>query len=323
MLGDKDQLASVEAGAVLGDICAGSGYSARFAKRLAAVSGVAAAKIPRATQDCALSDSVALLERSYRFGPESGIGNLARLVNRGKGGEALVLLKSGAHADIAWHTTSANELRSRLAGTVVEGLRGYFQAVRAKAPPHEIFARFSAFRVLCAHRRGLFGVIAVNRMIEDVLDEHGFITARHTWYAGRPVMITRNDYNLRLFNGDVGVALADADGSGRLKVYFAAAGEGVRSFAPSRLPDYETVYAMTIHKAQGSEFGRVVMVLPSEISPIMSRELVYTGISRAIERVDIWGSEAAFEEAVARRLVRASALQERLWDHSSKKRERS
>jgi exodeoxyribonuclease V alpha subunit len=116
---------------------------------------------------------------------------------------------------------------------------------------------------------------------------------------------------VRLFNGDVGIALPEADGSGRVKVYFA--GENVRSFAPSRLPDHETVYAMTVHKSQGSEFGRVLMVLPPETSPVMSRELVYTGITRAMSRVEIWGSEAVFREAVARRLTRASALQERLW----------
>jgi exodeoxyribonuclease V alpha subunit len=322
LLGDKDQLASVEAGAVLGDICAGSGYSARFAKRLAAVSGVAVSKIPRAADACALSDSVALLERSYRFGPESGIGNLARLVNRGRGAEAFALLESGVHPDIGWRTVTAGDLRSRLADSIAEGLRLYFEAVRANAAPHEIFSHFNTFRVLCAHRRGLFGVIAVNRLIEDVLDEHGFITARQTWYPGRPVMITRNDYSLRLFNGDVGIALPDAADAGRLKVYFGA-GEDVRTFAPSRLPDYETVYAMTVHKAQGSEFRDVVMILPSEMSPIMSRELVYTGISRAMSRIEIWGNEGVFTEAVERRLVRASALQERLWHHSPAKREKS
>jgi exodeoxyribonuclease V alpha subunit len=181
--------------------------------------------------------------------------------------------------------------------------------VRAGAEPQEIFARFNAFRVLCAHRRGAFGAIAVNRIIEDALDEHGRVSARNAWYPGRPVMITRNDYNVRLFNGDVGIALPDADG--RVKVYFV--GESVRSFAPSRLPDHETVYAMTIHKSQGSEFGRVLMLLPPEMSPIMSRELVYTGITRAMSRVAIWGDEAVFREAVGRRLTRASALQERLW----------
>ncbi|HEX2827254.1 MAG TPA: exodeoxyribonuclease V subunit alpha [Burkholderiales bacterium] len=310
LLGDKDQLASVEAGAVLGDICAGSGHSAAFAKRLAAVTGIAAAKIPRGARDCALADSVALLDRSYRFGPESGIGSLARAVNAGDGDAALALLTSGAQADIAWGAVSgASDLRARLAAHVVDALREYFEAVRAGADPQEIFARFNAFRVLCAHRRGAFGAIAVNRIIEDALDEQGSVSARNAWYPGRPVMITRNDYNVRLFNGDVGIALPDADG--RVKVYFV--GESVRSFAPSRLPDHETVYAMTIHKSQGSEFGRVLMLLPPEMSPIMSRELVYTGITRAKSRVEIWGDAAVFREAVGRRLTRASALQERLW----------
>jgi exodeoxyribonuclease V alpha subunit len=316
LLGDKDQLASVEAGAVLGDICAGGDYSAPFAKRLAAVTAVAVSKSPRARGSaCALSDSVALLERSYRFGPESGIGARARHVNAGEGGQALALLASGTHPDVGWRTIGAADLRAGLADTVVEGLRAYFEAVREGLPIPEIFTRFNAFRVLCAHRRGLFGAIGVNRMVEDALDEHGLITARNTWYAGRPVMVTRNDYNLRLFNGDVGIALPDSDEPGRVKVYFA--GETVRSFAPSRLPDHETVYAMTIHKAQGSEFGRVLIVLPPEMSPIMSRELVYTGITRAMSRVEIWGNEAAFTEAVGRRLTRASALQERLWPRSS------
>ena len=311
LLGDKDQLASVEAGAVLGDVCSRRGYSTAFAKRLAAASGVAASQIPRAAEgDSPLSDSIALLERSYRFGAASGIGTLARLVNAGESSQALALLKSGAHADIAWQTTTAGELRSRLAESAAEGFRPYFDAVRAALPAEEIFARFNALRVLCAHRRGSAGVLAVNRIVEDVLETNGLISTLHAWYAGRPVMITRNDYDLRLFNGDVGIALPDPDG--RLKVFFSGA-EGLRSFAPARLPDHETVYAMTIHKSQGSEFGRVIIVLPPEMSPVLSRELVYTGITRAVSRVDIWGAEAVFCEAVERRLVRASALQERLW----------
>jgi exodeoxyribonuclease V alpha subunit len=164
------------------------------------------------------------------------------------------------------------------------------------------------------------GVDTVNRALEDILEEHGCIDKRQAWYAGRPVMIARNDYNLRLFNGDVGIALPDAEDERRLKVFFPATGgarDGLRSamrkFAPSRLPDHETVFAMTIHKAQGSEFGDVLIVLPTEPSAIMSRELVYTGITRAMKRVEIWGSEATFRDAVERRLVRASALRERLW----------
>jgi exodeoxyribonuclease V alpha subunit len=314
LLGDKDQLASVEAGAVLGDVCAGAGVSAAFAKRLAAAAGVPAARIRSVKGQCSpLSDSIALLERSYRFGPESGIGTLARLVNGGEGAGALDALKSGAHANIAWRTIAPAELKASLAETVVARLRDYFDAVRANAAPEKIFGLFDRYRVLCAHRSGRFGVAAVNRMIEDALDAAHLVNLRQPWYAGRPVMVARNDYAARLFNGDVGITLPDAGDDGRLKVFFRSAGEGLRGFAPARLPEHETVYAMTIHKSQGSEFGSVLMVLPAELSPIMSRELIYTGITRAMNGVEIWGSETVFTEAVGRRLVRASALQERLW----------
>ena len=311
LLGDKDQLSSVEAGSVLGDICRRTPVSARFAKRLAAATGTPRGKIRASPAPLSpLADSVALLDTSYRFGPESGIGTLARLVNAGEGGEALALLQSGAHADIAWQAIGPGELRERLAAGVADALRAYFEAVRAAATPQEVFARFAAFRVLSAHRRGPFGVATLNRLIEEGLDARGLISARSSWYAGRPVMITRNDYDLRLFNGDVGVALNDAEG--RLKVFFPA-GESVRGVAPARLPEHETVYAMTIHKSQGSEFDRVLMVLPNALSPVMSRELVYTGITRAMTRLELWGDEAVFTGAVARRLDRASALEERLW----------
>ena len=314
LLGDKDQLASVEAGAVLGDICETPGFSVGFAKKLRNATGLPAASIPaRAGAGSPLSDSIALLNTSYRFGPESGIGTLARLANAGRGAEALALLKGGAHADIGWGAITPGELRTRLAGGALQALRAYFQAVRANETPQSVLARFSQFRVLCAHRRGLFGVTVLNRMIEDVLDEQGLISARHAWYPGRPVMITRNDYNLRLFNGDVGITLSDSAAPDRVKVFFPAAGEGFRAIAPARLPEHETVYAMTIHKSQGSEFGRVLMVLPSELSPVMSRELIYTGITRAMSSLEIWGDESAFSRAVERRLVRTSALQERLW----------
>ena len=314
LLGDKDQLASVEAGAVLGDVCRGAGFSRGFAQRLASIAGVPVSKIRKSGNEASpLSDSIALLSRSYRFGPTSGIGNLARLVNEGRGADALALVKSGTHADIAWRTTAPGDLQSRLAAVVAEKLRGYVEAARANEAPEKIFALFNEFRLLCAHRGGRFGVTALNRTIEEALEQQNLVTTRDAWYAGRPVMITRNDYNLKLFNGDVGITLADRDGDGSLKVFFQTGGHGMRGLTPGRLPQHETVYAMTIHKAQGSEFGDVLLVLPNELSPIMSRELVYTGVTRAKNRVDVWGTEAVFCEAVERRLVRASALEERLW----------
>jgi exodeoxyribonuclease V alpha subunit len=322
LIGDKDQLASVEAGAVLGDICAEPGVSSSFAKRVASLTGIPAKRIPQTKTPRPLSDSIAILTRSYRFGPESGIGALARLVNAGDGSAALRLMQAGESADVAWRGTGGGDFGSALTAALDERLIDYFDAVRRGSDVTEIFDRFNAFRVLCAHRAGRTGVLTVNRRIEDALEaKHGIATGQ-TWYAGRPVMITRNDYNVRLFNGDVGIALADPEDGGRLKIYFhagaggpAAAQRVLRKFAPARLPDHETVYAMTIHKSQGSEFGDVLIVLPSEPSPIVTRELVYTGITRAMKRVEIWGTETTFCDAVERPLVRGSGLREKLWNH--------
>ncbi|MGQ0749041.1 MAG: exodeoxyribonuclease V subunit alpha [Betaproteobacteria bacterium] len=312
LLGDKDQLASVEAGAVLGDICAGRGMSAAFAARLASVMGgrgpeprdIAAAHSP-------LGNSIALLHRSYRFGADTPIGKLAASVNGGQGETALAHLKAAAGERLAWRTTGAPELRTAL-DSVLDRLAGYVEHGRSGAP-HEVFERFNAFRVLCAHRGGAFGALAVNRLIESLLEEKGLIDARRAWYPGRPVMVRRNDYNLQLYNGDVGIALPAGGAEGPLKIFFPEQDGTMRGISPARLPEHETVYAMTIHKAQGSEFGRVLIILPQELSRVMSRELIYTGITRAREQVEIWGAEEAFVRSVERRLARASALQQRLW----------
>lgn len=314
LLGDKDQLASVEAGAVLGDICAGSGWSPEFAVRLVAVTEVSGREIaPGGDHRLPLADSITLLNRSYRFGADSGIGTLAQLVRRGEGEAALRLLQGGARSDIAWRTLAPAELKASLAASVPERLAPYLDAVRAGAAPKEIFERFNAFRVLCAHRSGPAGAGTVNRAIEEALDDRNLIDARQPSYAGRPVMVTRNDYNLQLFNGDVGIMLPDPDAAGRLRVFFPGREGDMRRFAPARLPEHETVYAMTVHKSQGSEFGHVLMILPGEVSRVMSRELVYTGLTRARDHVEVWGSAAVFAQAVQRRLTRASALQDRLW----------
>lgn len=312
LLGDKDQLASVEAGAVLGDICAGGGMSAAFAARLAAVAGGQRAEttdvdVPRSP----LGNSIALLHRSYRFGADTPIGRLAASVNRGEGDRALEYLKSDAGAQLAWRATGVRELKAALE-SVIDRLADYV-AQGCEGAPHEVFRRFNAFRVLCGHRSGPFGAVAVNRLIESLLEARGLIDVRSTWYSGRPVMIMRNDYNLQLYNGDVGIALHEGGAGGPLKLFFPAQDGTMRSVSPARLPEHETVYAMTIHKAQGSEFGRVLMILPPELSRVMSRELIYTGITRAREQVEIWGAEEVFVRSVERRLARASALQQRLW----------
>jgi exodeoxyribonuclease V alpha subunit len=312
LLGDRDQLASVEAGAVLGDICGSPGFSEPFRDRLQALTGeqIPAAEVP----GFPLQDSIVLLQHSYRFGPASGIGRLARLVNRGQGSAALELLESGRFTDILWYSLSSfKALREGIGRRVESGFRPYLEQVRAGSAPAEILATFNRFRVLCALRTGPAGVQTLNRLIEDILQDRRLINARSLWYPGRPVMITRNDYNLRLFNGDVGIALEDPQSNGRLRVFFQAADGSLRGFPPRRLPEHQTVYAMTIHKSQGSEFDQVLMVLPFEDSRIMTRELVYTGITRARSRLEIWGEATAFKAAVARRIRRSSGLRDRLW----------
>ena len=313
LLGDKDQLASVEAGAVLGDICAESGLSRRFAARLDAVGAAHAdAGQPAPDPQSPLADSIALLNRSYRFGSDTGIGKLAATVNRGDGPAAMALLTGGRHADIAWKPLAAPQFKTALAERAFDRLRVYLEGVRS-GDARIAFERFNAFRVLCAHRHGPAGAIAVNRMLEAALDQQGLIDVRRDWYAGRPVMVTRNDYAVQLFNGDVGITLPDPDAGGALKVYFPGAARGMRRIAPLRLPEHETAYAMTVHKAQGSEFAHVLMILPAELSRVMNRELVYTGITRARESVEIWSEEAVLAAAIERPLARASALRERLW----------
>lgn len=313
LLGDKDQLASVEAGAVLGDICGTvPGFSEPFRQRLQALTGeqIPAAEVPGTP----LQDSIVLLQHSYRFGPASGIGQLARLVNRGQGSAALELLKSARFTDILWQSlTSFKALREGIGMHIASGFRPYLEQVRAGFAPTEVLAAFNRFRVLCALRTGPTGIQTLNRLIEDILQDRRLINPRSPWYPGRPVMITRNDYNLRLFNGDVGIALEDPQSGGRLRVFFQATDGTLRGFPPSRLPEHQTVYAMTIHKSQGSEFDQVLMVLPFEDSRVMTRELVYTGITRARSRVEIWGETTVFKAAVARQLRRSSGLRDRLW----------
>ena len=131
--------------------------------------------------------------------------------------------------------------------------------------------------------------------------------------AGRPVMVTKNDYPLRLFNGDMGITLPDPDGNQELRVFFPSADGEVRKFPPLRLPEHETVYALTVHKSQGSEFDRVLLILPDRDAPVLTRELIYTGITRAREQVEIWGEETTFCRALSRRIQRSSGLREALW----------
>ena len=313
LLGDKDQLASVEAGAALGDICFGGGrFSPEFRVRLMALTGEA---LPRGrTTPSPLADAIVLLRHSYRFGATSGIGALARAVNGGKAAEAVELLMGAPREDVTWQTwTAPAELPEQLAEPVVEGFAPYLRAAWEGAEPAVVFERFNQFRVLTALRQGPCGIEALNRLCEAILRDRSLIQTRQDWYLGRPVMVVRNDYHLRLFNGDIGITLPDPDEPERMRVFFLGSDGALRSFAPARLPEHETVYAMTVHKSQGSEFDRVRVVTPNEPSLVLSRELVYTALTRAKQHAAFHGLPEVFASAVERRLRRSSGLRDRLW----------
>lgn len=316
LVGDRDQLASVEAGAVLGDICGESpGLTSAFRRRLREATGMdpggeARPELVEGGDGPPIRDAVMLLQRSYRFGEQSGIGQAARLVNQGEGRQAFELLAGGDYPDVVWRTVETpGELRRALAATAAEA----FHDAASADGPDAALAALDGFRILCARRSGPFGLEAVNRLVEDRLEAAHLISPRGAWYRGRPVLITTNDYHLRLFNGDLGVALPDPEAGQALRVFFRAAEGGLRRIPPARLPVHETAYAATVHKSQGSEAERVLLILPNEASPVMTRELIYTGLTRARSRVEVWGTRAVFEAAVSRRLTRSSGLRDALW----------
>jgi exodeoxyribonuclease V alpha subunit len=313
LLGDRDQLASVEAGAVLGDICwQAPAFSAAFCAEVERLIGERIS--PSAACPSAIGDAVVLLQQSYRFGAKSGIGQLARAVNTNDIPQALHLLQREHFNDLTWSPVSTPvAAQYHLTHSLSAGFQPYLDLVRTGATPAEVCAAFEHFRVLCAQRSGPVGAVALNQHIEDLLQAARRIEARHPWYAGRPVMITRNDYALRLFNGDVGITLPDPEAGGRLRVFFPAADGEMRRLPPLRLPAHETVYAMTVHKSQGSEFNDVLLVLADAHAAVMTCELLYTGITRARTHTAIYGTEEALRTAIGRRLQRSSGLREALW----------
>ncbi len=313
LLGDKDQLASVEAGAVLGDICDTGkvhGYSQRFCNALRQIAGEKATCPVEDEGGAGIRDSIIQLRRSYRFGAVSGIGEVSRAVNEGESVRAVELMKNGSHGDIRWKSLPRPEaLPAVLKDRIMEGFSAYLK----ETDPAKTFDLFNRFRILCALREGPHGVHYINLLVEQVLKDEALIKRDGRWYAGRPVLITRNDYNLRLFNGDVGITLADPKLENELRVFFPAPDGSMRTFPPLRLPDHETVYAMTVHKSQGSEFEQVLFLMPDRSVPVLTRELIYTAITRAKEKVEVWGKEEVFREAISRRIERISGLRQALW----------
>jgi exodeoxyribonuclease V alpha subunit len=300
----------VEAGAVLGDIC-DTGQSHPFSKAFCAeLKNAAGYEIKGAKAAAAMSDSIVQLTRSYRFSDQSGMACASRSVNEGDGDAALQILQSAPHQDLSWKPLPSP--RSLPCALRERGL-GEFEFLFRAGDPQEVFEGLDRFRILCAVREGPFGVKAVNHWVEHLLRERKLIRGEGMWYRGRPVLITQNDYNLHLYNGDIGIVLPDSASGGELRVFFQAPEGTLRSVHPVRLPEHETVYALTVHKSQGSEFDRLLLILPDRDSPVLTRELIYTGLTRARKQVEVWGEEDVFRQAVSRRTSRQSGLRDALW----------
>lgn len=309
LLGDRDQLASVEAGAVLADICAGGGlprFSPAFVCRAAEIAGLA---LPATAGMGGLEDTLVVLQNSYRFAADSGIGALCRAVNAGDGPGALAVCDDPLQSDVGFSSLpGASGMTSALAAEVVAGYGAMLRATTTE----EAFALLGRFMILTPLRRGPWGVEGLNATVEGILQRAGLIREGSRWTRGQPLIITSNDYRLGLFNGDLGLILPDPDAGGQLRAFFPSGAGVYRKIAPARLPEHQTAYAMTVHKSQGTEFDRVLLLLPGEEGGHLARELIYTGISRARHSVALWGGRELFAAAVARRTVRESGLSEAL-----------
>ena len=333
LLGDKDQLAAVESGAVFAELSADPTLSDAGRARLAALGGTPVARIrpPAPVQPSPLRDCAVWFDRNFRFARDSGIGRLAADTLAGRDAAALAWLARGDDDAVHWLDDHAP---APLPATLAQAGQGYAPhlaacqahaaaagAGGAVARAATVTAAFNRFRVLCALRSGPRGVQAVNdaltRRLRPALEAAlapalagGAADPRSPWYPGRPVMVLHNDYGLRLYNGDIGIALPDADG--RLMVWFPAPDGGLRALPPLRLPAHQTAWAMTVHKSQGSEFDAVLLLLPARPGRGLSRELLYTGLTRARSRVWLAAGRAVLAAAMHAPTRRDSGLLARL-----------
>jgi exodeoxyribonuclease V alpha subunit len=320
LLGDKDQLAAVESGAVFSELSANPTFSPQRIETLARLSGVARQMLDAPTRDpgptpsptTSLEDCVIWLRRNYRFAAGSAIGLLAADTKDGNANRVLERLKDSSDPSVVWINDGGSVPSKESVHAILDGYAPYLEAVRAATAdrPQAITAAFARFRVLCAVRDGPWGVNAINqqvslhfrRTLQHSLDPG----LRSEWYPGRPVMVLRNDPVLKLFNGDIGIVLPDA--AGVLQVLFADDRGGFRAIAPVRLPEHETAFAMTVHKSQGSEFEELLLVLPAETNRILTRELLYTAVTRARERLTLVANATVVANTIETATKRVSGL---------------
>lgn len=305
LVGDRDQLASVQAGSVFADVCGDA--ENQFDADTAACLQQVGIDVPVNAQALPIDSAVVRLQKVHRFAGDSAIAVMANAV-RSHDIEALANLRNTPHDDLGWLPSSSDAILE----TMCEHYQPLVQAAIDGADAEFLLASFARFRVLAATRRGPLGVEQLNERLEHNLHQQFGLGTAH-WYPGKTVMLKHNDWNLRLFNGDIGICVKDPAGD-QLSVAFPAADGGVRLVAPARLPDCEPAWAMTIHKSQGSEFHRVLLVLPGDDSPVLTRELLYTGITRAREQLMLAANPGQLAACMARPVYRASGLHQRLRD---------
>lgn len=339
LLGDQDQLASVEAGAVLADICAGlkqvnkktkqsrwqMHYSQTQVTLLSQLTRTPLAEFVCATPK--IGDSLCMLMHSHRFQGDAGIGQLATAVNHSNLGRIAEVWQAG-YQELLWlehgcvnssHNLQTNPGLERLLEQSITHYGVYLAAMsQGTTDADKIIDCFNQYRILCAMRAGEYGVEGINQSVTTALAAKGLIQPEQEFYAGRPIIIQSNDYNLGLFNGDIGLILPDSNSqTGRLMAHFIQADGSLLKVLPARLPSHETCYAMTVHKSQGSEFSHVSLVLPIKPSiaqqQLLTKELVYTAITRAKHHFTCLGSQRVFEQASRSLTQRASGLAQRLW----------
>jgi exodeoxyribonuclease V alpha subunit len=316
LIGDPGQLTSIEAGVVLGDIVGPAVSGLRMGSETRAELAEATGALVLAEDPpggVTIGDGIVVLDRVHRYG--GGIAQLAEAIRRGDGDGAVAAMSGGAGEEITWLPLDVEETGTEADLGLVRGLAvaaglAALDAARAGEAMDALTA-LGQFRLLCAHRRGPHGVSAwTSRLQAWLSDEVEDLDVELRDYVGRPLLVTENDYELGLYNGDTGVIVQGADE--HADAVFERGGE-LLSFSPLRLGAVETVYAMTIHKSQGSQFDTAAILLPPPSSRILTRELLYTAVTRARERLVVVGTEETVRVAVGRPVARASGLGERLW----------
>lgn len=324
LLGDKDQLASVEPGSVFGDLCEGAETPAYDAELVAWLQAACGETLVAGARSGGLANQRVMLRQTRRF--DQDIAALARAVNAGQSATAASLLGQGQPA-LNWLKPASENAPAVRELLVDQGYAAYLSVL--DRPPESVdpgqanaagalerwisegLDAYTGFQLLSATRSGPWGVDGLNRRIRQWLAEAGLVEATGQWFHGRPVMVTRNDYRSGLMNGDIGLCLKlpQADGRSSLRVVFRKAGGELHHYSPARLPDCQTAWAMTVHKSQGSEFTHTVLALPEHHNRALTRELVYTGLTRARERFTLLApAVAVFARAVEQRTHRSSAL---------------